>query len=251
MARPRKPPATAEAEPDVAARIRDRIVEFRRVPAVDLQDNERNWRTHPYAQRVALNEILAEVGITDALLAYNSERAGGKLTLIDGHLRREDNDDLDWPVLITDLTDEEADLVLSTFDPLASMAKADASALSSLIDDVRTGTPGLEDLMRDSLAQAEATEAAGGLEGGLTEFGSGGPDEMELQAFEHYDYIMLLFRNALDWQQAKELFGLKNEGFTLRDGTTRKVGLGRVVDGKKALEILNPRGAERPTDREA
>jgi hypothetical protein len=62
---------------------------------------------------------------------------------------------------------------------------------------------------------------------------------MELQAMEHYDYIVLVFRNALDWQQAKERFGLKHETFTLRDGGKKRIGLGRVVDGKRVLRELD------------
>ena len=89
--------------------IRDRIKEFRRVPARELLDNDGNPRTHPQAQRDALRGLLEQVGVAAALTAYHSERNGGRLVLIDGHLRKQDYD-LDWPTLILDVTDEEADL---------------------------------------------------------------------------------------------------------------------------------------------
>src|SRR6516225_1451012 len=82
--------------PPRGASIRDRVREFRRVPARELLDNDGNPRRHPEAQRDALRGVLEQVGIAGALVAYHSERNGGQLTLIDGHLRRQDYN-LDWP----------------------------------------------------------------------------------------------------------------------------------------------------------
>jgi len=33
--------------------------------------------------------------------------------------------------------------------------------------------------------------------------------QMEVQPFEHYDYVMLMFRNDQDFQQACELLGIE------------------------------------------
>jgi hypothetical protein len=58
--------------------------------------------------------------------------------LIDGHARRDEvDDDFEMPVLITDLTDEEADLHLTVADPIAGMASTDTAALSSLLDEAK------------------------------------------------------------------------------------------------------------------
>lgn len=120
--------------------IRDRIQEFRRVPARDLLDNDGNPRRHPQAQRGALRGVLEQVGIAAALVAYPSERNGGKLTLIDGHLRKQDYD-RDWPTLILDVTDAEADLLLATHDPLAALAEYDGPKLQALLQEVRGKVP--------------------------------------------------------------------------------------------------------------
>ena len=64
-------------------------------------------------------------------------------------------------------------------------------------------------------------------------------EEMQLKAFEHYDYIVFVFKNQMDWHNAVNRFGLKkvNAGY----GQTKKIGLGRVVDGARLLEaIRNP-----------
>src|SRR5688500_12541179 len=67
--------------------IRDRIKDFRRVPASELLPNPKNWRLHPKPQQDAMRGVLAEIGYADALLAR--ELPDGSLELIDGHLRRD------------------------------------------------------------------------------------------------------------------------------------------------------------------
>jgi len=61
---------------------------------------------------------------------------------------------------------------------------------------------------------------------------------MELEPYEHYDYIVVLFRNVLDFQQAIEKFGLGTRQIVRRNAG-QKIGFGRVVEGEKLLEIIN------------
>jgi hypothetical protein len=126
--------------------IRDRIQDFRRVPARELLDHDGNPRRHPQAQRDALRGVLEQVGIAAALVAYQSERNGGRLTLIDGHLRKQDFD-LDWPVLVLDVDDAEADLLLATHDPLAALADYDKPKLDALLQEVRARSPAVMALL--------------------------------------------------------------------------------------------------------
>ena len=62
-------------------------------------------------------------------------------------------------------------------------------------------------------------------------------DQLECQPFEHYDYIMLMFRNEQDFQQACERLGIKKVEIAYPGGKP-KIGLGRVIDGAKAIRIL-------------
>ena len=110
--------------------IRDRIKELRRVPASELIPNPKNWRTHPVAQQDALRGVLAEVGYADALLARETPEG---LMLVDGHLRAETTPDADVPVLVLDIDESEADLMLATLDPLAAMAGRDEERLTDLL----------------------------------------------------------------------------------------------------------------------
>lgn len=66
---------------------------------------------------------------------------------------------------------------------------------------------------------------------------------MECQPFEHYDYLMLVFRNEQDFQQACERLAIQKVEITYPGGRT-KVGLGRVIDGAKAMRALTGEGRQ-------
>jgi hypothetical protein len=100
--------------------IRNRIREMRLVRAGELLPNPRNWRLHPKLQREAMQGLLEELGYTDALIARQLPEGG--LMLLDGHLRAEITPDTVVPVLIVDVTAEEADKILLTLDPIGAMA---------------------------------------------------------------------------------------------------------------------------------
>lgn len=116
--------------------IRDRVKEFRRVPASELRPNPKNWRTHPKAQQDALRGLLAEVGFAGAELCR--ELPDGSLMLIDGHCRAEIMGANEVPCLILDVSESEADKLLATFDPIGAMAGADRDRLDSLLREVQT-----------------------------------------------------------------------------------------------------------------
>jgi hypothetical protein len=134
--------------------IRDRIKELRRVPAQELRPNPKNWRSHPDPQRDALRGMLAEVGYADALLAR--ELPDGSLQLVDGHLRAETTPDAVVPVLVLDVSEEEADKILLTLDPLAALAGVETTRLAELLAATTFESPQLEHML-DGLAR----EAAG------------------------------------------------------------------------------------------
>ena len=151
-----------------APQWRDRIRELRRVPAAALAPHPLNWRMHPTEQRRALAGVLAEIGYADALLAR--ELPDGSLELIDGHLRRELTPDALVPVLVLDVNEREAALLLATLDPLANLAEANAETFSKLLDGVQTAHQDVAAMLSDLAAVhglldgADADESAGELE---------------------------------------------------------------------------------------
>lgn len=139
---------------DAAPAIRDRIKEFRRVPASDLRPNPANWRTHGDEQRAALAGVLSEIGIAGAVIARECD--DGSLELIDGHLRAETLPDALVPVLVLDVTEAEADKLLVTLDPLAALAGTDGAKLSALLDQVDSESAAVTRLLADLAEQAVA-----------------------------------------------------------------------------------------------
>ena len=124
--------------------IKNRIKELRQVKASELLPNPRNWRTHPVDQVNALKGVLAEIGYADALIAYETDDG---LMLIDGHLRAETTPDMEVPVLITDLNEQEADMLLATLDPLAAMANRDEGQLTELLATVSSSNDMVNNLL--------------------------------------------------------------------------------------------------------
>jgi DNA modification methylase len=151
MPAPKDPTATApqliegsEASDHIfGPTIRDRILGFRRVKAHELLEHPKRWREHPEPQRSVLREHLERIGYADALLAREGPEG---LVLIDGHLRKELTPEQDVPVLVLDLTEEEAEQLLVSLDPLAQMAIADEEALASLLEGVTVPEALLEEL---------------------------------------------------------------------------------------------------------
>jgi hypothetical protein len=117
-------------------KVRDRIVELIRVPASSLKPHPNNWRIHPEAQLEALEGIIQEVGFTGAALAYKDR--DGILTLLDGHARQEIAGDQEIPVLLLDVTELEANIILATFDPISGMARTNEATLSRLLASIET-----------------------------------------------------------------------------------------------------------------
>src|SRR6202047_729754 len=147
----RNPDVGGNEETKGAVRIRDRIKELRRVRAKDLLPNPKNWRRHPKTQVDALRGLLAEVGYADALLAR--ELPDGRLMLIDGHLRAETTPDALVPVLVLDVTEEEADKILLTLDPLAAMAESDSERIKALLQTVSTDNEAVQELLRTTAGE--------------------------------------------------------------------------------------------------
>src|ERR1019366_8114597 len=112
------------------------IRELRRIPARELQPNPKNYRRHPKEQSAAMRGLLNEIGYAGAVLAR--ELPDGRLQLIDGHLRIETTPKATVPVLVLDVTEDEADKILLTFDPVSAMALAEKAPMEALLATVRT-----------------------------------------------------------------------------------------------------------------
>jgi len=135
--------------------IRNRIKGHRRVRAADLVPHEWNFRLHPEPQRAALQALYREVGFARSLLAY--ELPDGRLKLLDGHLRRDLDPDMEVDVEVLDVNDDEARALLLSIDPLAALAQTQEQLHQRLLELTPTPSPELQAAWR---AEAEASMAA-------------------------------------------------------------------------------------------
>ena len=120
-----------KAADDEQVSFRSRIKEFiPSFPTKDLKPHPNNWRLHPEAQKDLLGGLLDRFGKIDAILAYDSEKFGGRV-VIDGHQRQEM--DAEYPVILLDVTDDEAAEILMTYNPLSELATQDTDAYRELL----------------------------------------------------------------------------------------------------------------------
>ena len=110
--------------------MKDRVKEFKRIPASELIPNAKNWRRHPREQVQAFQEIIDEVGFADVVIVREVD---GGYELIDGHMRTGMLQDETLPAIVLDLNDEEAEIILATMDPLGTMAKSNNDKLEELV----------------------------------------------------------------------------------------------------------------------
>jgi hypothetical protein len=137
--------------------VRNRIKGHRRVRAGDLVPHELNFRSHPERQRAALQAVYEEVGFARSLLAY--ELPDGRLKLLDGHLRRDLDPELEVDVEILDVTEDEARVLLLSIDPLAALAQTQEQIHRRLLEVAPAVSPELEAAWR-SAAEAALAAAA-------------------------------------------------------------------------------------------
>ncbi len=128
---------------------RSRIVERRTMRVGDLAINKYNPKRHPAQQQTRLQAVLDKFGIVEDLLVYRSERNDGALTLFDGHARQNLDDNQEWGIAITDLTDAEVDELVFYFDPLAGMSLHDEAKMTALMQDLGDVDGVLGEMLRE------------------------------------------------------------------------------------------------------
>lgn len=164
-------------------KVKDRIRGFCRLAPERIRPNPKNWRTHPEAQRNALQGVLADVGIADAVLVVPCDPDAlaalvdakdfdrwlkgyrGDFMLVDGHLRAETITGQPVPALVLDLDEREQAEVLATFDPVGDLAGADQEAFLKLVGEFNSSNAAVQALVAGTaemdLADPDADETDG------------------------------------------------------------------------------------------
>ena len=198
-----------------------------------LADNPLNYRTHPQAQRRALNAALESLGWLQPLL-YNTRTE----RLIDGHLRRQEAIEsgiTEVPVLVVELDEASERAALASIDTITGQANVQELDYTALLASLADRDQELMQALASRLDEEDKPKAS------LSE----GPtaSAVHLLPGEQYNYVMLLFRNDLDWLAAIEHFGIDEPAQDLFH-RSKVVGRTRVIDGadylKRALSNAGP-----------
>ena len=205
------------------------------IEAGSLTENPLNWRRHSREQLESIRELVQDTEIGWAGACLFNERTG---RLIDGHARKQVVDpSTPVPVLVGDWSEQAEAKILATLDPVGAMATGDAGAYRALVESVEADGLWVRDLLHNTAAGLDAQPSEQD-EGDSDDDAPGDVlPQMECQPFEHYDYVMLMFCNDQDFQQACELLGIEKVQIEYPGGL-KKIGLGRCVDGAKAVARL-------------
>ncbi|MBX7210131.1 MAG: ParB/Srx family N-terminal domain-containing protein [Verrucomicrobiaceae bacterium] len=196
-----------------------------------LKPNPANPNRHSAHQIQLLASIIQEQGWRNPITL--SKRSG---LIVRGHGRLEAALLIGCEVVPVDEQDyaseaeELADLLADN--RLAELAELDEDELKRLIKSIQESDPTF-DLELTGFMDDEIRKL----------FEDGDPaDEiepiprMECQAFEHHDYLVFMFHDLRDWMQALQLMGVREVNYSITR-TTKKIGIGRVLHGKRLLEL--------------
>ncbi len=114
----------------------------------------------PDGQKDALLALYTEVGFARSLLAY--ELPDGRLELIDGHLRRDIDPDMEVEIEVLDVNDAEARELLLSIDPLVGLEQMQEQLYQRLRQTTPTDQPELQAMWRQAAVPPDQADRAGG-----------------------------------------------------------------------------------------
>lgn len=194
------------------------------VPTDDLKPYKRNAKIHGEEQVEMIANSIQEFGFNNPILVDDSNG------VIAGHGRLLAAKKLELEevpcIYLSHLTEEQKRAYILADNRLAELAEWDDAVLDLEllnIDDIDMsafGFGGIEIEDEDEPKEKKPKTL----------------ESMELKTFEHWDYVVFVFDNQMDWMRACEEFGLHkvDAGY----GDTKKVGVGRVIKGAELLKRL-------------
>ncbi|HPO10413.1 MAG TPA: ParB/Srx family N-terminal domain-containing protein, partial [bacterium] len=197
-------------------------------PVSKIRPNPRNPNKHPENQIRLLAQNIRHFGWRHPIVV--SKRSG---LIVSGHARLQAAKMLavsEVPVDWQDYRNEEEELaVLLADNRIAELAEMDKPMLRDLLEELNAGEidmnlTGFDDQFLEKLT----AESCPALEDPM----------MELQPYEHYDYVVVLAKNVHDWEMLCELLDIKRV-VSAKIKRTKKIGLGRCISAEKLLEILH------------
>ena len=195
-----------------------------------LKPNPGNPNRHSAHQIQLLAAIIQEQGWRSPITV--SKRSG---LIVRGHGRLEAALLMGCETVPVDRQDYESEAAeladLLADNRLSELAELDEDDLKRVVERLREADPAfdveLTGFMEDEIAKLFETEEAEDLET---------IPRMECQAFEHHDYLVFMFHDLRDWMLALQLIGVSEVDYSITR-KTKKIGIGRVLHGKRLIEL--------------
>jgi len=124
------------------------IVGRQMLPVGDITPHPENWRIHPVSQRLAIQDVLQEIGWVTGVI-YNKTTGH----LLDGHMRVEEAikaGEAEVPATIVELSAEDELKALAFLDPTTNEAIHDQDMLDELNEEAGEMRQTLKDLLADA-----------------------------------------------------------------------------------------------------
>jgi hypothetical protein len=193
-------------------------MEIRSIPITELKPAEYNPRKITRNVLKVLKDGITEFGLVDPLIVNKD------LTIIGGHQRFKACLELGFkeiPCVVLDLTKAKEKALNLALNKVSG--DWDKDKLEKLLKDIEAADVGLTGFSDDDLARL------------LDDVQTGAPEyDIAPRLMEQYDYIVLFFRNTLDFQVAGAHFQLEMK----REDKREKVGLGKAIDGAAYLRRM-------------
>jgi hypothetical protein len=194
--------------------------------------NPKNPNTHSASQVAAIAGVMEANGIRQAIVL---SRRSGKI--IKGHGRLEaavllgyDQFPIDWQEYESGQA-ELADMVADN--RLSELSEIDAEMLGDVLKELQAAGHDIASagFTEDELAALTKQES----ESEQLEM----IPNMEIQPFEHYDYLVFMFADIRDWLRVLQKLKVQPRVNFSISRKTKKIGIGRVINGKTLLRRLD------------
>lgn len=196
-------------------------------PRKDLQAGDEEYE--------AIKRSIQEFGYVDPLVVNRVNNI-----LVGGHQRLKVLRELgvvEAPVAFVNITDPIREKALNVaLNSDAIRGVWDIDKLDEIMQELAREAPDLVDFLREEELVDELLGVDREAEGPATH------PAMELQPFEHWDYLVFMFKDSRDFVAACERFGIQRVDSSAVPGR-KKIGLGRVLDGRR---LLTPHSSSEP-----
>lgn len=191
-------------------------MEIKLIPIEKLKPNEKNPRQISRFQLAALKKSIQEFGLVDPLVINKD------MVIIGGHQRYKACVELglaEVPCIVLDLSKSRETALNLALNKISG--GWDRHKLEKILAEIEEADRELTGFDESEIAKmlAEATRVE--------------PEyDIAPRLMEEYNYIVLFFKQTLDWQVALEHFGITLQ----QEDKRQKVGLGKVIDGAEYLK---------------